>query len=180
MNSWDWSKWDVPFCPSTSDLGMLFWLSCKSGAVSHAFAQREYKSPFLPVGDKQNGFWTTWGVLLQSGLLWPTYMFVGHPPWSKVVVIFGMISASRFSEWTMWLQNDHTGVQPGKVLSGCIVLVSYVSVLCVQKVGPRTCVPSFSEAALGQVASEGWEPSLQAVLMGAGLTARKFLFPCAR
>ena len=43
------------------------------------------------------------------------------------------------------------------------------------KIGPRTCVPSFLEAALGQVASEGWEPSLQVVLMGVGLTARKFL-----
>ena len=72
--------------------------------------------------------------------------------------------------------NYPTGVQPGKVLSGCIALVCYVSVLCVQKIGPRPCVPSFSEASLGQVASEGWEPSLQAVLMGAGLTARKFSF----
>ena len=49
------------------------------------------------------------------------------------------------------------------------------SVTIYSKIGPSTCIPSFLEAALGQVASEVWEPSLQAVLMGAGLTARKFL-----
>lgn len=78
------------------------------------------------------------------------------------------------------------GVQPGEFLSGCTALVMF---LCVQfqnvfpfsvtvclKIGLGTRVPSFSEAALGQVASEGWEPSLQAVLMGAGLTTRKFSF----
>ena len=90
-----------------------------------------------------------------------------------------MFSASKYSGGPSNCNCYPSGVQPGKVLPGCIALVCYVSVLCVlkvQKVGPRTCVPSFSEASLGQVASEGWEPSLQAVLMGAGLTARKFSF----
>ena len=44
------------------------------------------------------------------------------------------------------------------------------------KIGPRACVPSFLEAALGQVASEGWESYLQVMLIGTGLTARKFVF----
>ena len=59
------------------------------------------------------------------------------------------------------------------VMFHCFWSQAVFSVVMCSKVGPRICVPSFLEAALGQVASEGWEPSLQAVLMGAALTARK-------
>ena len=62
------------------------------------------------------------------------------------------------------LQKYPTDMQP---VNSCLV------VLPLSIIGTQNCVPSFLEAALGQVASEGWEPSLQAVLMGAALTARK-------